>query len=367
MNTASSHRRARLNGIIAAQVAAAAPPDSRLEITEIRLFAIREPVSHRSYSVVRVRTRGGQIGFGEGSPISDSQFSPTQQYWIGKPATSYTTTGPLLPLSGAVDIALLDIIGKAANAPVHRVLGGPTGNKIRAITSASLQRATSAGYRAVSVTVPHPAARNQGQAYERDIRKMLESLRSSGGDRIDFVLDGAGLLTPGDAANVAMTIETMHPLWFDDPVALGNTQTIRKIADESVVPLGFGRGISNPATYQELLRESLIDVLRPDIAREGISRCRCIAAMAEPYYVAVAPRHDGGPIATAAAIQLAASLPNFYIQHIPLPDAEDDRKMRAEIAGSLVEQIHDGFAAIPTGPGLGINVNEAALEKYHAA
>lgn len=353
--------------MIAAQVAAAAPPDSRLEITEIRLFAVREPVSHRTYSVVRVRTRGGLIGFGEGPPISDSQFSPTQQYWIGKAATSYTTTGPLLPLSGAVDIALLDIIGKAANAPVHRVLGGPTRNRIRAITSASLQRARSAGYRAVSVTVPHPAARNQGQAYEREIRKMLESLRSCAGDQIDFVLDGAGLLTPGDAANVAMTIETMHPLWFDDPVALANTQTIRKIAEESVVPLGFGRGISDPATYQELLRESLIDVLRPDIAREGISRCRRIAAMAEPYYVAVAPRHDGGPIATAAAIHLAASLPNFYIQHIPLPDAEEDLKMRAEIAGSPVEQIHGGFATIPTGPGLGINVNEAALEKYHAA
>lgn len=366
MNTASSHRRARLSGIIAAQVAAATP-DSRLEITEVRQFPVREPVSHRAYSIVRVRTRGGLTGFGEGPSASDSLFSRTQQYWIGKPATSYTTTGPLLPLSGAIDMALLDIIGKATKAPVYRVLGGPTRNKIRAITSATLQRATAAGYRAVSVTVPPPAARNQGQAYERDVRKMLESLRSTSGDQVDFVLDGAGLLTPGDAANVAMTIESMHPLWFDDPVTVANTQTIRKIADESVVPLGFGRGITNPSTYQELLRESLIDVVRPDIGREGISRCRRIAAMAEPYYVAVAPRHDGGPVATAAAIQLAASLPNFYIQHIPLPDAEEDLRMRAEIAGASIEQVHDGFAAIPTGPGLGITVNEAALEKYHAA
>lgn len=365
MNTASSNRRARLKGIIAAQVAAAVP-DSRLEITEIRLFPVREPVSHRSYSIVRVRTRGGLTGFGEGLPVADSQFSRTQQYWIGKPATSYTG-GPPLPLSGAIDMALFDIIGKAANAPVYRVLGGPTRNKIRAITSASLQRATSAGYRAVSVAVPPPAARNQGQAYERDLRKILEPLRSGSGGQVDFVLDGAGLLTPGDAANVAMTIESMHPLWFDDPVAVANTQTIRKIADESVVPLGFGRGITNPSTYQELLRESLIDVVRPDIGREGISRCRRIAAMAEPYYVAVAPRHDGGPIATAAAIHLAASLPNFYIQHIPLPDAEEDLRMRAEIVGASIEQVHDGFAAIPTGPGLGMNVNEAALEKYHAA
>ena len=366
MKAASSHRRARLSGIIAAQVSASVP-DARLEITELRHFPVREPVSHRSYSIVRVRTRNGLSGFGEGPPISDSQFSRTQQYWLGKAATSYTTTGPRLPFSGAVDMALLDIIGKAANAPVYRVLGGPTRNKVRAFTSASIERATAAGYRAVNVAMPAPAARNQGQAYERDLRKMLDSLRTTGGDQMDFVLDGAGLLSPGDAANVAMTIESMHPLWFDDPVAVANSQTIRKIADESVVPLGFGRGITNPSTFQELLRESLIDILRPDIGREGITGCRRIAALAEPYYVAVAPRHDGGSIGTAAAIQLAASLPNFFIQHIPLPDAEDDARMRAEIAGAQVERVHDGFAAIPTGPGLGINVNEAALEKYHAA
>jgi galactonate dehydratase len=366
MKTASSHRRDRLSGIIAAQVAAAVP-DSRLEITEIRLFRVREPVSHRSYSIVRVRTRRGLTGFGEGPPVPDSEFAPIQQYWMGKPATSYTTTGPLLPLSGAVDIALFDIIGKNANAPVYPVLGGPTRNKVRAFTSASLQRATAAGYRAVSVTVPSPAARNQGQAYQRDLRKVLESLRSNSGDQFDFVLDGAGLLTPGDAANVAMTIESMHPLWFDDPVPVANTQTIRKIADESVVPLGFGRGITSATTYQELLRESLIDIVRPDIGREGISGCRRIAAMAEPYYVAIAPRHDGGPIATAAAVHLAASLPNFFIQHIPLPEAEEDVRMRTELVGAPIEQVREGFAGIPTGPGLGINVNQAALEKYHAA
>ena len=366
MSTVSSHRRARLSRIIAAQVSAAVP-DSRLEITEVRLFPVREPASHRTYSIVRVRTRGAFTGFGEGPSVSEAQFSRTQQYWVGKPATSYTTTGPRLPLSGAVDMALLDILGKAANAPVYRVLGGPTRNKIRAYTSASLERATAAGYRAVNVTVPAPGARNQGQAYERDLRKMLDSLRTAGGDSVDFVLDGAGLLTPGDAANVAMTIESMHPLWFDDPVAVANSQTIRKIADESVVPLGFGRSIANPSTYLELLRESLIDILRPDISREGISGCRRIAAMAEPYYVAVAPRHDGGPIATAAAFHLAASLPNFFIQHIPLPDGQEDARMRTEIVATTVERVHDGFAAIPTGPGLGISVNEAALEKYHAA
>ena len=88
-----------------------------------------------------------------------------------------------------------------------------------------------------------------------------------------------------------------------------------------------------------------------------------MAAIAESYYVAVAPYHNGGPVASAAAFQLAASLPNFFIQQIPLPQAEQDRKMRLAIAGN-VEVVKDGFAVLPSGPGLGISVDEKALDEY---
>ncbi|RPI12315.1 MAG: hypothetical protein EHM65_06095, partial [Acidobacteriales bacterium] len=84
----------------------------------------------------------------------------------------------------------------------------------------------------------------------------------------------------------------------------------------------------------------------------------------ETYYVAVAPYHDGGPIASAAAIHLAASLPNFVIQQFPFPAAEEDRRMRAALTGGPVVNVSDGFAAILTGAGLGISVNEKALDEY---
>jgi len=89
-----------------------------------------------------------------------------------------------------------------------------------------------------------------------------------------------------------------------------------------------------------------------------------MAAMAETYYTAVAPYHDGGPIASAAALQLAASLPNFFIQQIPAPQAEEDIRMRASITGASIEAVKDGYASLPTGPGLGITVNEEALAQY---
>jgi galactonate dehydratase len=148
---------------------------------------------------------------------------------------------------------------------------------------------------------------------------------------------------------------------------VSNVEAVRKVSGETVTPLGFGRGISDAGVFQALLREGLVDVVRPDIAHWGISGARRIAVLAEAYYVAIAPHHDGGPVATAAAIHLAASVPNFFIQHVPLPHDPKDREMRAAIVPGGIETPRDGFLQVPTGPGLGIQVNESALEKYHAA
>ena len=375
MSMVVARRRARLGSFLAAQVAAAVPGQTaRLEIDEMRLYPVREPVSGRAWTVVRVKTRSGLVGYGECAHASSEDLAAAQRFWLGRPATSYASSPADSPLAGAVDMALLDIVGKVAKAPVYRLLGGPTRSKARAFASiggaggaetmAGVKRAIEAGYRAVGLPVPAPAARNQGQAYQLELRKLVETARSQAAD---FVLEGAGLLTPGDAASVAAAIQSLHPLWFDEPTTIGSLETLRKIADESVAPLGFGRDIRHAGVFQDLLRAGCLDVARPDILHFGITGSRRIAALAETYYVAVAPCHEGGPIATAAALQLAASLPNFFIQHIPLPAAAEDRAMRAQLAGGDLERVKDGFASLPNGAGLGVTVNEAVLEKYHAA
>ena len=146
-------------------------------------------------------------------------------------------------------------------------------------------------------------------------------------------------------------LERFHLLWFNEPCAATNMRTIQKISDECVTPLGFGRDISDPSIYQDLLREGVVDILRPDLQRTGIPTIRRIASLAETYYTAVAPNHEGGPVGTAIAIQLAASLPNFFIQHVPVPAAEQDRRMRSELAGADIEAVRDGFLALPKRPG----------------
>jgi galactonate dehydratase len=228
----------------------------------------------------------------------------------------------------------------------------------------SLEGVRKTGVRAAVIPIPEPSARNQGQAFVQSTRRRLETLRAIAGKEFDFVLDGGGALTPGDASSIAAEFERFHLLWFDEPCPMSNLRAIQKMASETVTPIGMGRSIHSASDFQDLLREDAVDVLRPDIAVNGIAQIRKMAALAETYYVAVAPRHTGGPVATAAALQLAASLPNFFIQEIPLPLADEDQRMRADLAGSSLEKIQDGFAALPPGPGLGITVNEAALEKY---
>jgi galactonate dehydratase len=362
----------------AAQAAVSGSANAQLQIASIQDYRLREPVSGRSYTIVKLQTRGGLEGYGECAGVSSTELARVLETVKGKEATQFETVRNQLTNAppgavAALNMAMLDVVGRSVKAPVYQVLGGPTRNKCRALaplegsTDAelveSVARARQAGFKAFLTPIPAVAARNQGQAFVLAARKRLDGLRKAAGAGTDFVLDGAGSLTPGDAASLADAFEKYHLLWLDEPSQTISLGALKKIAEENVTPLGVGRYIHQPSAFQDLLREDAIDILRPDISLNGISRIRQMAAIAEPYYVAVAPYHNGGPVATAAALQLAASLPNFFIQQIPLPAAERDRQMRAAVAGA-VEVVRDGFAVLPTGPGLGVAVSEKALEEF---
>jgi galactonate dehydratase len=327
-------------------------------ISEVRGFQMP------SYAILQVRTQSGLIGYGECNGLSESDLKAANQALAGKPASAYQALDASAPVTmrGGLNLALLDILGKATQAPVYRLLGGPTRNKARAITRLSgttdaelqsdLRKQLAAGHRAFLVSILPPAARNQGSVFAHDAAARLKAMRTVAPDA-DFALEARAQLTPGDAASLAAAVERLHPMWFDEPCPVSNLETIRKISEETVVPLGFGRTIADPGTFQDLLREGLVDLLRPDLLTHGITGVRRLAAMAETYYVDVAPWHEGGPIAHAAALHLAASIPNFFIAQSP--------------NGEVGTTVSDGFFELPKGPGLGITVDEKALERNRIA
>jgi galactonate dehydratase len=190
-------------------------------------------------------------------------------------------------------------------------------------TLSDLETAWKQGHRAFSLPIGDP----------KTIATRLAAARKQFPDA-DFVLDGRSSLTPAQAAVVAAELETFHLLWFNDPCPVANLEAIRKIAEETVTPLGFTNG-----SPTEFLKADAVDVVRPALARNGIGQARKTAALAEVYYVAVAPQATGSALETMASLHYAASIPNFFIQEVPLDS-------------QLI--VTDGYVALPTTPGIGV-------------
>lgn len=333
-------------------------------ISEILAFAVTGQGNGSAYSVLQVNTRSGITGYGECKPLSPEDVVALKQL-VGKPAYAYEALTPMAPApaQGGLNMALLDIVGKMTNAPVYRVMGGPTRFEARAIArltgsseselQESLQNQMAAGVRAFLTPIDGPTARNQGSAFVKANLDRFTALRAAAPEA-DFAVESRDELTPGDAATLAAALQPHHPLWFDEPCPVTNLEPLHKVSDETVVPLGFGRNIRNPGTFQDLLREGVIDLVRPDLLVYGVSGVCRIASMAETYYTAVAPWHSAGPIATAAALHAAASMPNFFI--LQIPDSGP---------GSAI--IRDGFFELPKGAGLGVTVDTSQWERNRIA
>jgi galactonate dehydratase len=357
------------------QVSSANDP---LTVAAMKAWRLREPISGRSYTVVKLESRGGTVGFGEGGALRAADVTTARSVVIGRLATESefvrNALAAIPALEAAVNNAMLDLMGRAKHLPVYQYLGGPTRHKARVLARLegdgedalieSLRRPMDQGFRAFSFPIPGRDALWRMQAYTDAIRARLSRLKAAAGNGTDFVLDAGATLTPGDASFIATALERAHLLWLDEPTPVLSSDALSRISDESVMPLGLGRHLHDVGAFQNLLRWGCVDILRPDIGLNSIPKIRRIAAIAETHYVAVGPYHNGGPINSVAAIHLAASLPNFFIQQIPQPSAERDRAMRAEIAGGNHESAVDGFAQLLNKPGLGIEVNEQALGKY---
>jgi galactonate dehydratase len=376
--------------LLAALAAApAASQKPQVAITDVTAVPVQEPVGGRTYVILQAKTDAGVTGIGETTPSHPHLFvqrlGQLKTRLVGQDAlgieamrrTIARETGSLAeqaPLQAAMNMALLDILGKLSKAPVYEVLRGATRQKARAFAhlhgtgeeplKASLQRAKAAGYKAFLVPLKMPEGPTRGRSFYRDTHSLLENLRVAGGEGTDLILDCGSQLSAAEAAGLAAEVERFHLLWLEEPTAEINGAAFRKICAENVTPIGIGRGIADNAGFQDLLRMDSVDILRPDIARSGISETRKAASLAETYYVAVAPFHRGGPVGTVAALHAAASLPNFFIQEVPLPADDRDIAMRRELAGAGIERPQDGFLPLPAGHGLGISLNEDALRKY---
>jgi galactonate dehydratase len=362
-----------------------APPpaiDHPLNIVEFRAWRVKEPVSNRRYTVVRLKSQGGTSGYGEGAPALGPEIAAARAAAIGRRATESELIRALLDrtpaLEAAVNGAMLDLVSRAKNIPIYQYLGGPVRYKARLLAhldgkeatevAPSLERAQRQGFQAFTMAAPQRDATIPLRAYIDLVRKHVTDMQAMAQQRsgaaAEWVIDGAGAMTPGDAASVAVALEPVHPIWFDEPTGVITQDGLAKIVEESVMPIGLGRKITDIVGFQSLLASGSVNVVRPSLGLNSLTKIKRIAAIAETHYVAIAPFHDGGPIGSMAGIHLNAAIINAYAMQIPVPASDRDAAMRAEITSGLKETGDKGFAALMNRPGLGFDVNEQALDAY---
>jgi galactonate dehydratase len=257
-----------------------APLNPQLEMSALDIFPVREPVSRRAYTVLRLRTRSGADGYGECSAVSSPELAALRAAIQGKEASSFESIRRDISLAASamagLNMAMLDVFGKFTRAPIYQVFGGPTRNGARALARvdgetddaivASIGQARAAGYRAFLIPVPKTHSRNHSATLVTATRQRLDRARSAAGEGSDFVLDTAAGLTPGDASSLAAVLERLHLLWFDEPCPLSNLSAASRMAGENVTPIGFGRFTGETGMFQDLLRNDAVDVVRPDLS-----------------------------------------------------------------------------------------------------
>ena len=357
------------------------PPQSAghpLEIAQFQAWRLKEPVSGRRYTVVELQSRGGETGYGEGGPVPAAEIVEARTAILGRRATESEFVRARLAgipaMEAAVGNAMLDLLSKSRKVPIYQFLGGPTRFKARllarlestdeASAAAPLERAKRQGFRAFTIPALQRDAMIPLQEYVDRVRARVAKMQSMGGAAAEWVLDGAAAMTPGDAATVAKALEKVHLLWFDEPTSVLTADGLAKITDESVMPIGLGRKIHDIPAFQNLLRQASVNVLRPSLGLNSLTKIKRIAALAETHYVAVAPYHEGGPIGAMAGVHLAAALANSYAVDVPAPAADRDAAMRAELTSGNKEAAENGFAVLMNRPGLGFEVNRKALDAY---
>jgi galactonate dehydratase len=185
------------------------------------------------------------------------------------------------------------------------------------------------------------------------VGQKFAELREAVGPDADIGIDFHGAISPATAKLLIKELEPLQPMFVEEPVACQNVDALAEIARGTPLPIATGERIFTKWGFREILEKGAAVVLQPDLCHAGgITECRIIAGMAEAYYATIAPHNPLGPISLAAGVQLAASIPNFLCQE------------QVSLGEGYLRQpfvVKEGYLELPTGPGLGIELDEDAL------
>ncbi len=282
-----------------------------------------------------------------------------------------------LGLAAGVEMALWDIVGKAANLPLYRLWGAHT-NKIRAYASmvevrTPDQRAEDAlrlvdrGYTAIKLRL-HSAT------LKEDIAQ-VEAVRTAVGDSMAIMVDANQAQEPGTpgadtdlvwgfdrALATARELFNYDVTWLEEPLARYQFDDLKRLAAASDTPIAGAENNIGLHEFRTLIDDDCYDVLQPDaLVCGGISMLRKVAAYAEMHHKPVAPHHGGNGLGVATHLHLSASLPNSpWLELLQDPPGLEAAEFQGILAAPLVPG-PDGYVTLPEAPGLGVELHESVF------
>ena len=391
-----------------------------MKLVKATSYAIAVPPPHHggfAWYFVRLETDSGLVGWGETAVLTalmgherafhdliDSMFN---RYLAGRDPMNrdplnkqmyaglsyhhndYIAAG----IISAFDIAMWDICGKAFGVPVADLLGGRHRERIRTYTYiydlehedgllgsitnwvgnparlADLARMlVDQGFTGLKLdpldylppgSVPLQPWEIPPAQYDR-AERCIEAIRTAIGTEADICIGTHGQTTPSVARRLARRLEKYDPLWLEEPCPPENFEEMGRIARSTSIPIATGERLAYVHDFQKLFAAGACAFAQPDLGScGGITAAKQIAGMAEAYYVLMAPHIWGGPVITAAALQVDAATPNFLIQE----SIHTSHGFFDEIVKEPFRW-EDGDLIIDDRPGIGIELDEERLAAY---
>lgn len=284
--------------------------------------------------------------------------------------------GPILMSAIAgIDQALWDIKGKALGVPVHELLGGQCRDRIKVYSWVGGDRpsdvATNAremvdrGFTALKMNGAQELQIVDSHAKIDAIVETIGAVRAAVGPYVGIGADFHGRVHRPMAKVLARELDQFKLMFIEEPVLSENVEALVEIANHTSTPIALGERLYSRWDFKSILSCGYVDIIQPDLSHAGgITECRKIAAMAEAYDVALAPHCPLGPIALAACLQVDAVSYNAFIQEQSLNiHYNESNDILDYITNREVFEYHDGYVAIPQGPGLGVEIDEEYVKE----
>jgi L-rhamnonate dehydratase len=333
-------------------------------------YADLETQPHVAQAIVEAPSEGAVPGFqGLRSVLIGEDPFEVERLWHKMYMAScyYGRRGVAIQVISGIDIALWDIVGKRVGQPIYKLLGAGYRDKVRAYAS-TLFRDTpegmaeaSAHYLDLGFTAVKFGWGVFGVDSDRDV-ELVAAARQALGARTELLIDTGWYIhrTAKEAIQIVRRLELYRPFLIEEPLSPEDYDGYAELAGAVDTLIACGEQEATEWGFRALIERGKVDVIQPDLSRcGGFTAARKIVHMAELHNRLCIPHAWISDLLTAASLHLNAFMRRAVFQEFNVTSGPLSREL---CLNPLV--LKDGYVSVPQGPGLGVEVSEAAIEKY---